>query len=68
MANTVYTVPQAADRIGVSEQRIRLLCDDMGLGRKINASLRLLTPAEVSSLKKRCTGKAGRPKSKLRKE
>lgn len=64
---TVYTVPQAAETIGVSEQRIRWLCAEMKLGTKLNASLRLLTAADLAKLKKRCTRLAGRPKSKASK-
>jgi hypothetical protein len=68
MANTApITVPQAAAKIGVSEQRIRFLCDEMALGLKLNASLRLLSAGDVAALKRRCTGKSGRPKSKAAK-
>jgi hypothetical protein len=70
MTNTApktFTVPQVARKIGVSEQRIRWLCEELKLGVKLNASLRLLTQPDVAKLRKRCTGTPGRPKSKVRK-
>lgn len=55
-----YTVAQAAAELGITPSTLRHLCIRRGLGTKISANLRLLTRAEVDSLRDR---KIGRPRS-----
>lgn len=47
-----YLIAQAAALVGIHPVTARRLCAKQGIGRKINARLRLLSEADVKRLKK----------------
>lgn len=51
VASHEQTVADVAKELGVTAGRLRQLCAEYGLGRKINTRLRLLRPQEVAVLR-----------------
>lgn len=59
MSDNDVCVSDAAEELGVTPGRIRQLCIEYGIGRKIHPMLRLLSRADVRALEKKLAKNRG---------
>ena len=52
----LYTLPQAAEILGLTRARVGQLCDEMKLGKRFGR-VRLISPSELQKLKDRPDGR-----------